>query len=115
MRKNVPYILIPDETASNRGKAIIFKKGVDLKNNVVYATNNEWKILEEYKDLEAEVVESINPVKTTTISREEDNAKHNRYRDIGKMQKCKHFWLRQELRKSLCLSVQHKFVLSTES
>ena len=105
MRKNVPYILIPDETASNRGKAIIFKKGVDLKNNVVYATNNEWKILEEYKDLEAEVVESINPVKTTKISREEDNAKHNRYRDIGKQQTFLALSGAQGVTPSICLSL----------
>ena len=84
MRKNIPYIIIPDETASNKG--VIFKKGDDLKNNVVYATKNEWKIFEEYKDLEAKVAENIDPVKTTKISCEEDNTQHNRYRDIGKQQ-----------------------------
>ena len=82
-KKEKPNILIPDETASNRRKSIIFKKGNDLKNNVVYSTEDERKRFEEFKVLEAKVAESITPVKSTEISREEDNARHNRYRDIG--------------------------------
>ena len=39
---------------------------------------------EEFQKLEAQVAESITPVKTTNISREEENVKHNRYKDIGK-------------------------------
>ena len=84
MRKDKPNILIPDVTVSNRRKSIIFKKGDDLKNDVVYSTEDERRRFEEFKDLEAKVAKSVSPVKTTEIARKEDNAKHNRYRDIGK-------------------------------
>ena len=82
-KKEKPNILIPDETASNKRKSIIFQKGDDLKKNVVYSTEDERRRFEEFKVLEARVAESIAPIKSTEISREEDNAKHNRYRDIG--------------------------------
>ena len=83
LRNDKPNISIPDVIASNRRQSIIFKKGDDLKNDVVYSTEDERKRFEEFKDLEAKVAESIAPVKTTEIAREENNAKHNRYRDIG--------------------------------
>ena len=69
---------------SNHIKSIIFQKGETLKNDVVHATEDEKKIFEEFQTLETRVAESITPVKTTNISREEENAKHNRYKDIGK-------------------------------
>ena len=74
---------MPDVIGSNMRKSIIFKKGNDLKNDVVYSTEDERRRFEEFKDLEAKVAESIAPVKTTETAREENNAKHNRYRDIG--------------------------------
>ena len=83
MRNDKPNILLPDETASNRRKSIIFKKGDDLKKIVVYSTEDERKRFEEFKVLEARVAESITQEKSSEISREENNAKHNRYRDIG--------------------------------
>ena len=69
---------------SNHIKSIIFQKGENLKNDVVHATEDEKKIFEEFQTLEARVAESITPVKKTNISCEEENAKHNRYKDIGK-------------------------------
>ena len=83
LRNDKPNILIPDVIASNSRQSIIFKKGNDLKNDVVYSTEDERRRFEEFKDLEAKVAESIAPVKTTETAREENNAKHNRYRDIG--------------------------------
>ena len=83
LRNDKPDILLPDVIASNRSQSIILKKGNDLKKNVVYSTEDERRRFEEFKDLEAKVAESIAPVKTTETAREEDNAKHNRYRDIG--------------------------------
>ena len=74
---------MPDVIGSNMRKSIILKKGNDLKNDVVYSTEDERRRFEEFKDLEAKVAESIAPVKTTDTAREENNAKHNRYRDIG--------------------------------
>ena len=81
---NKPDILLPGKMDSNLRKSIIIKKGKDLKIDVVNATDDERMRFEEFQKLEAQVAESITPVKTTNISREEDNAKHNRYRDIGK-------------------------------
>ena len=83
MRKDKPDILLPNEITPKREKSIIFKKGDDLKKNVVYSTEDERRRFEEFKDLEAKVAESIAPVKTTEIAHEENNTKHNRYRDIG--------------------------------
>ena len=69
-RKDKPNILIPDVITSNRRKSIIFKKGNDLKNDVVFSTEDERRRFEEFKDLDAKVAESIAPVKTTEIARE---------------------------------------------
>ena len=84
MKTKKPNILLPVERDSNLRESIIFKKGDDLKNNVVYSTEDERKRFEEFTQLETKVATSITLVKTTEVSREEDNAKHNRYRDIGK-------------------------------
>ena len=86
---------MPDVIGSNMRKSIIFKKGNNLKNDVVYSTEDERRRFEEFKDLEAKVAESIAPIKTTEIAREENNAKHNRYRDIGNsfINKTKYFRL----------------------
>ena len=81
---NTPTILLPSKMDSNHLKSIIFQKGENLKNDVVHATEDEKKIFEEFQTLETRVAESITPVKTTNISREEENVKHNRYKDIGK-------------------------------
>ena len=62
----------------------IFKKGEDLKVNVAHSTEDEGSRFEEFKKLEAKVAHFIAPVKSTAISQKEKNAKHNRYRDIGK-------------------------------
>ena len=75
---------MPVERGSGLRESIIFEKGDDLKNIVVYSTEDERKRFEEFTQLETKVAASITMVKTTEVSREEDNAKHNRYRDIGK-------------------------------
>ena len=79
-----PNILLPVEKDSSNRESIIFEKGDDLKNTVVFSTEDERKRFEEFTQLETKVAASITMVMTTKISREEDNAKHNRYRDIGK-------------------------------
>ena len=84
LKTNKPNILLPVERDSNLRESIIFKKGDDLKNNVVYSTEDERKRFEEFTQLETKVAASITLVKTAEVSREEDNTKHNRYRDIGK-------------------------------
>ena len=61
----------------------VFKKGGDLKLNVVNSTGDERKRFEEYKTLEDKVSKDITPKKSIAISREEKNTKHNRYTDIG--------------------------------
>ena len=61
-----------------------FIKGEDLKVNLVHSTEDERKRFEEFKKLEAKVSHHIAPVKSTAIAQKEKNAKHNRYRDIGK-------------------------------
>ena len=61
----------------------VFKKGGDLKLNVVNSTGDERKRFEEYKTLENKVSKDITPKKSIAISREEKNTKHNRYTDIG--------------------------------
>ena len=81
-----PNILLPVERDSNPRESTIFEKGADLKNTVVYSTEDERKRFEEFTQLETKVAATITLVKTTAVSREEDNAKHNRYRDIGKKQ-----------------------------
>ena len=83
-KSDKPEILVPNERDSDQGKSIIFFKNNELKNNVVESTNHEQNRLQEFQKLEVKVAESITPVKMTNISREEDNAKHNRYKDIGK-------------------------------
>ena len=77
-RSSVPRILVPEEEGP-----VIFKKGASLKKNIVSATEDEKRRFEEFKDLEAEVAETITPVKTKGTSLLEENTKHNRYRDIG--------------------------------
>ena len=62
---------------------VIFKKGADLKNILVSTTDDEKKIFEEFIRLEAEVFNTITHNKTTEKAHLEDNAKHNRYTDIG--------------------------------
>ena len=84
MKTKKPNILLPVERGSNPRESIIFEKGEDLKNNVVYSTEDERKRFEEFTQLETKVAATITLVKTNDVSREEDNAKHNRYRDIGK-------------------------------
>ena len=79
-RSSVPRILVPEEEGP-----VIFKKGASLKNNIVSATEDEKRRFEEFKDLEAEVAETITPVKTKGTSLLEENTKHNRYRDIGRI------------------------------
>ena len=83
LKTNKPNILLPVERGSSR-ESIIFEKGDELKNNVVYSTEDERKRFEEFTQLETKVAATITLVKTAEVSREEDNAKHNRYRDIGK-------------------------------
>ena len=61
----------------------VFKKGGDLKINVVNSTEDERKIYEEFQKLEAKVDKIIAPLKSITTSRKEGNTKHNRYTDIG--------------------------------
>ena len=85
---------MPDVIGSNMRKSIIFKKGNNLKNDVVYSTEDERRRFEEFKDLEAKVAESIAPIKTTEIAREENNAKHNRYRDIGNQNTNNYYFLK---------------------
>ena len=90
-KSDKPDILVPDEKDSDQGKSILFVKNNELKNNVVNSTVDEQKRVQEFQKLEAKVAESITPVKMTNISREEDNAKHNRYKDIGKSSFNKNF------------------------
>ena len=61
----------------------VFKKGEELKINVVNSTEDERKIYEEFQNLEAKVNKIITPLKSITTSRKEGNTKHNRYTDIG--------------------------------
>ena len=76
--------LVHDERDYDQGKSIVFYKNNELKQNVVDSTEDEQKRIQEFQKLEAKVDESITPVKMTNVSREEDNTKHNRYKDIGK-------------------------------
>ena len=62
----------------------IFVKGEDLKINVVHSTEDERNRLEEFQKLETKVAHYITPFKSTKTSQKGKNAKHNRYRDIGK-------------------------------
>ena len=62
----------------------IFIKGKDLKINVVHSTEDERNRFEEFQKLEEKVAHCITPFKSTKTSQKEKNAKHNRYRDIGK-------------------------------
>ena len=81
LKSDRPNFIIADKR--NQKESVIFEKGIHLKNNVVFTTEDEKKIIEEFHTLETQVAESITPVMKTDISREEDNAKHNRYKDMG--------------------------------
>ena len=62
----------------------IFIKGEDLKLDLVHSAEDERRF-EDFQKLEDRVAHYISPVKSTAISQKEKNAKHNRYRDIGKL------------------------------
>ena len=83
-KSDKPDILVPNERDYEQGKTIVFYKNNELKQNVVDSTQDEQKRVQEFQKLEAKVDECITPVKMTNVSREEENAKHNRYKDIGK-------------------------------
>ena len=83
-KSDKPDTIVPNERDYDEGKAIIFYKNNELKQNVVDSTEDEQKRVQEFKKLEAKVDECITLVKMTNVSREEENAKHNRYKDIGK-------------------------------
>ena len=93
-KSDKPDTIVHNERDYDQGKSIVFYKNNELKQNVVDSTQDEQKRVQEFQKLEAKVDESITPAKTTNVSRGEDNAKHNRYKDIGnKFKNCIGFYI----------------------